>query len=357
MTAVNNAVRMTVTLQEAADLIVSNPETRFLLRGEPGIGKSSLLKAITEKSGLPGVYVDVPNLDLGDVCMPIPNHETRTMQYYPNARFGLHTGKPVVICLDEFSKGMDPVKNMLHPLLEISSARLGDVPVPKGTIIFLTGNLDSDGVGDSILAHTQMRIVELEISKPTAPEWLPWANANGIHPTIRAWVERTPFALASYRDGDQAGNPYIFFPNKVQGACVTLRTLEMASNIVKNRGGYGANALMAALTGAVGSAAAHSIASFIRHFDALPKWADIMDDPTAAKMPDDSGAIAVMVFTMIDRITTSDELTKCIQYMKRTEEEWQSILCLSLARDEKRQKMAFRCAEYAQWLAKNQDLL
>jgi len=34
----------TITLKQAASLIRSNPETRFLLRGEPGIGKSSLLE-------------------------------------------------------------------------------------------------------------------------------------------------------------------------------------------------------------------------------------------------------------------------------------------------------------------------
>jgi Mg-chelatase subunit ChlI len=36
----------TVTLKQAVNLICTNPEIRFMLRGEPGIGKSSMLKAI-----------------------------------------------------------------------------------------------------------------------------------------------------------------------------------------------------------------------------------------------------------------------------------------------------------------------
>jgi MoxR-like ATPase len=116
-----------ITLKQAATLIATNPETRFLLQGEPGIGKSSLLKAIADQLGYEYAYIDVPNMDLGDIAMPVIDHDTKTTRYYPNARFKVHEGKPVVIMLDEFSKGADPVKNMLHPMLEKANPRLGDV--------------------------------------------------------------------------------------------------------------------------------------------------------------------------------------------------------------------------------------
>lgn len=248
--------RITVTLNQAADLILACPNNRFMLQGEPGIGKSSIIKIIQEKTGYAACYIDVPNMDLGDIAMPIIDHETKTTKYYPNARFQFHLGKPVIAMLDEFSKGADPVKNMLHPVLEVVNPRLGDVPVPPGSIIFMTGNLSSDGVGDGLKAHTKMRITVVEISKPTAKEWLVWAMENGISPVVMAWVDRNPHALASYRDGDQQGNQYIFMPNTVQGAVVTPRTLELASNIIKMRSSFDHAALQAALTGTVGAPAA-----------------------------------------------------------------------------------------------------
>ena len=104
-----------ITLKQAANLIRTNPTTRFLLQGEPGIGKSSLLESIANGLGYDYAYIDVPNMDLGDIAMPVIDHETKTTRYYPNARFGIHTGKPMVIMLYEFTKGADPVKNMLHP--------------------------------------------------------------------------------------------------------------------------------------------------------------------------------------------------------------------------------------------------
>ncbi len=73
-----------ITLKQAAGLIKSNPETRFLLQGEPGIGKSSLLEDIANGLGYDYAYIDVPNMDLGDIAMPVIDHDTRTTRYYPN---------------------------------------------------------------------------------------------------------------------------------------------------------------------------------------------------------------------------------------------------------------------------------
>jgi hypothetical protein len=207
----------TVNHKQAAALILANPNVRYMLRGEPGVGKSMIAEAIAEATGYDLSMVDVPNLDLGDVAMPVIDHSEKVTRYYPNARFGLTTGKPVVICLDEFTKGADPVKNMLHPMLEVFRPRLGDLAIPEGSIIFMTGNMDTDGVGDGLAQHTRQRVVELVMRKPNATEWLQWAAANGIHPVVMAWVDRYPQALASYLDG--ANNELHLSPCQPAGQC------------------------------------------------------------------------------------------------------------------------------------------
>ena len=206
----------TVTLKQASTLIKTNPETRFLLQGEPGIGKSSILESIANDLGYDHAYIDVPNMDLGDIAMPVVDHETKTTRYYPNARFKIHEGNPLVIMLDEFTKGAEPVKNMLHPMLEKANPRLGDKPLPKDgprqTIVFLTGNLSSDGVGDSLKAHSRNRIVPLTVSKPTAEQWIEWGIDRGIEPEVLAWVNQYPHALARSLDAGEGDNPDIYTP-------------------------------------------------------------------------------------------------------------------------------------------------
>lgn len=349
-----------ITLKQAASLIKTNPETRFLLQGEPGIGKSSLLEQVAGDLGYEYAYIDVPNMDLGDTAMPVMDHETRTTRYYPNARFKLHEGKPLVIMLDEFTKGADPVKNMLHPMLEKANPRLGDIPLPKDgprqTIVFLTGNLTTDGVGDSLKAHSRNRLVPVTISKPTAEEWIEWGINKGIEAEVLAWVNQYPHALASYTDAAQGDNPYIYNPKKSQQAFVSPRSLETASNIVRTRKLNDADSVIAALTGAVGEAAARDMQAYIEFADQLPTWESTVKDPKNTKLPSSPGACAIVVFGAISRVT-KDTINPFMEYLQRFDPEWQAVFAINIARTPSKQSVAFSAKAFAEWVAKNQDLL
>ena len=346
----------TVTLDQAETLIRTNPDTRFMLRGEPGIGKSWMLKSIADKLGYDYAYIDVPNMDLGDIAMPVIDHETRTTRYYPNARFGLHTGKPMVIMLDEFSKGADPVKNMLHPILEKANPRLGDVPIPPETIVFLTGNLATDGVGDSLKSHTLNRIVPIQVQKPDADQWVGWAMNNGVEAEVIAWVSRYPHVLASYTDPSQADNPYIFNPKRPQNAFVSPRSLVTASNIVRSRGSNHQDAVIAALTGAIGEAGARDMQAYLEFSDQLPTWEQTIEHPDTTKIPTDPGACAIIVFGAIARIT-KENITPFMKYLERMSAEWQAVFAINIAKAQGKQQIAFSCKAFSDWVAKNQDLL
>lgn len=347
----------TVSLDEAAALILAVPQNRFHLMGEPGIGKSSLLESISAKTGMDYAYIDVPNMDLGDIAMPVVDHETRTTKYYPNARFKLEQGKPVIIMLDEYSKGADPVKNMLHPLFEVVNPRLGDVPVPRGSYVFSTGNLSSDGVGDGMKAHTKARLTKLVVRKPNAEQWLAWANnTNRIDPTVCAWVDRYPQVLASYLDGGQGDNPYIFNPRTVQDAFVCPRTLELASNIVRQRSHFSPDAMIAALTGVIGESGARDMQAFVAYADQLPSKKQITDDPDNAPVPTQPGACAVVAYSLISA-AEKDNFSQFMKYICRFSAEWQATFCINMARNTSKQAIAFGNKDFSRWVADNQDLL
>ena len=346
----------TITLKQAAQLIKSNPETRFLLQGEPGIGKSSLLENLAESLGYEHAYIDVPNMDLGDIAMPVIDHETKTTRYYPNARFKVHEGKPVIVMLDEFTKGADPVKNMLHPMLEKANPRLGDLPLNKDCIVFLTGNLTTDGVGDNLKAHSRNRLVPVTISKPSSEEWLEWAIPNGISPEVCAWVHQYPHALASYTDPAQGDNPYIYNPRKTQTAFVSPRSLATASSIVNTRKELDQDTVIAALSGAIGEVAARDLQAYIEFSDQLPTWEATIKDPKGTKIPTSPGACAIVVFGAISRVE-KDTITPFMDYLQRFDAEWQAVFAINIAKTPSKQSIAFSCKAFADWVAKNQDLL
>ncbi len=345
-----------ITLKQAANLIRTNPETRFLLQGEPGIGKSSLLENIANGLGYEYAYIDVPNMDLGDIAMPVIDHETKTAHYSPNARFKIHEGKPLVIMLDEFTKGADPVKNMLHPMLEKANPRLGDIPLAKDTIVFLTGNLTTDGVGDSLKAHSRNRLVPVTIQKPSAEEWIEWGINKGIEPEVLAWVNQYPLVLASYTDPAQGDNPYIYNPRKPMNAFVSPRSLETASNIVRTRKENDPDTVIAALSGAIGESGARDMQAYIEFADQLPTWESTIKDPKHTKIPTSPGACAIVVFGAISRIT-KESITPFMEYLGRFEPEWQAVFAINIAKTPSKQSIAFSCKAFADWVAKNQDLL
>ena len=347
----------TVSLKQAAAAIGAVPENVFELKGEPGIGKSQLLLTLARMYPDHNVaYIDVPNMDLGDIAMPVVDHETKTTRYYPNSRFRLTEGKPVIIMLDEFSKGADPVKNMLHPLLEVYP-RLGDVPLPPGSIVFTTGNLSSDGVGDNVKAHTTNRLSRLHVRKPTAEEWLEWAvSSDKIDGAVMAFVKYYPHIMASYLDEGQEDNPYIFNPKKQQHAYASPRSLERASNIIRQRDKFDSDTLIAALSGTVGEATARDMEASIAYADQLPSWENITKNPKSAPIPDSTGACAVLIYGAIAKIT-KETITPFMGYLERFEPEWQATFITNVAKNPDKQQIAFSSSAFRDWLQKNQDLL
>jgi len=153
-------------------------------QGEPGIGKSSMLKVLAQTyPDYEIAYIDCTLLDLGDFALPytvqvqnkdgVWKDDLKVTKFAPNARFKFHSDKPVIIMLDEIGKAMKAVKNVLLTLM--LEGRIGDNYAPKGSIVFGTTNLLSDGVGDMLEAHARNRIALVTVRKPDADEWIEWA--------------------------------------------------------------------------------------------------------------------------------------------------------------------------------------
>jgi len=350
----------TVSLKQAAKLVGTVRNNRFMLEGEPGIGKSSLMGALAEMyPDYHLAYIDVPNMDLGDICMPVICHETKTTKYYPNARFGIHTGKPSIIMLDEMSKGSPPVINMLHPLLEAHNPRLGDLPLHPDSIVFMTGNLSTDGVGDNMKAHTLNRVSRVRVRKPRFSEWAEWAIGNGIEPIVIAAASQFEGDwFASYLDyaADAIPKDFVAFnPRMPTQSCVSGRSLERASNIIKHRESFDSDSLIAALSGTIGEKASRDLEAYIAFADQLPTWESIIKSPMTTPIPDGAGACALVAFNAIAKVE-KDTITPFMDYISRFSPEWQACFAINIAKSP-RQKIAFGCAAFSAWVAKNEDLL
>lgn len=349
-----------MSLNEAAQLIAAIGTTNtVLLKGEKGIGKSSIMKVLPEYlgAGYEYAYFDMGNKSEGDTAIPFPDKERKVMEFFINTALKLHTGRPVVIMLDEFGKAPRSIQNMMHTLLEVDNKRIQDTMLPEGSIVFLTTNLSEEGLGDTLLDHSIDRLTVVEVRKSTAEEWLPWAAENGIHPALMAWVDQTPTVLASFRDDDfDIDNPYVYNPKRVQGKFITPRSLELASNVIWAKDKISHNALTCALVGTIGSAGANDIASFLAYQDEIPTRESIINTPESAAIPSSVGAIVTLLFNL-ERAVDAETITPIMKYVGRLEAEHQAVFCTTLARSKSKQPIAFRNKAFTDWARDNQDIL
>ena len=350
-------IRMTteVSLAEAEEAILAfGNQNAIHLVGEPGVGKTAMFERIVAKTGFRGVYIDTPNTELGDIGIPMPNHETKTTALYPNDHWGFHTGEPLVIFIDEFTKPSSmAVQNMLHPLL--NERRIGGCRQHPDTIIVTAGNNSTDGVGDMLKAHSLNRITVVPVRKPTSEEWIEWGAVNGIAAEALAWVKAYPHALASYRDAGQAENPYIFNPKTPQKSFVSPRSLHRASNILTKRHLVTRNMLIAGLTGTIGEAAARDLIAYVEVADSLPTWDEIMADPKGAKLPTSPAALNIMAYGAMQRIERNN-IGKWFEYLKRTPKELQSVFCLSTSKNDEKKNILLTSGAFVEWMRQNQYL-
>ena len=372
MTSTKVNFQETLTIAQLRTLVpLIAKDLTVVIQSEPGCGKSSLLSMIAADNGdkwrspkdgtsISGdkydyIYVDCPVKDMSDIGMTIPNHTTRQLEYYVSSLFNLDDPKPKYIMLDELLKAPKLLQVIFTRMMLEKMA--GDRALPEGSGIIATSNNSSDGVGDSMLAHAGNRVCLIRMAKPTPMEWLAWATENHISRPIRAAVAMFPRFLASYTQGDQDDNPYIFKPSSTSLSFVSPRSLAKADVIVKHRDALGDHTTMTALAGTIGIAAAKDLAAFLSLERSLPDFADILKRPDEIKVPDSISAQLMLMFQAVDVLDSQDDLTDFMKFVERIpSEEVQSVFFTMLIRSQRTIKLARKNSAISVWAQKNHEL-
>jgi hypothetical protein len=355
-----------ISINDAYLLVKTLGETNTILFcGEPGIGKSSIHYRLKEEDTATNgagnevyddIYLDWSNIDMGDLFIRAPNRETGELDFYPSSIFRLNSPKPKRIMIDELAKGDKMMQKMAMRLVLEHYA--GDVKLPPGSVVFATTNNFTDGVGDNILAHGGNRMVIVQVQKPTERVWLPWANDNGISSVLRAWVAMNPRCLASYLDGGQDENPFIFSPSKRNLSFVSPRSLAKADNIVRKRDLIGPTLTHAALSGTIGLAAAESLAAFLVMEKQLVSVRDILKSPDTIELPHDTAALLMTMFNAIDIIETQDDLSNFMRFINRVpSSELKAVFFTMLVQSKRTVRLAKSNSEVMTWVKGNIELV
>jgi len=356
----SNVIKMenAITLEEAAVLINTvGKSITVVLKGEPGIGKTTVHKELKTMNGdkYDYIYVDSPTKEMMDIAGSIPNHDSRSLEYYVSELFKMDSPKPKLIMLDEFMKTPKLMQVLFTRLM--LERTVGDRELPEGSIVFATSNHSSDGVGDNMLEHAGNRVMIVNVEKPRAVAWNLWASAKGISRSIRAWVAMNPNCLASYLDGGQDDNPYIFKPNRKMLSFVSPRSLAQVDIVVKNSDKLSSKVVKAGLAGTCGMAFANSFDAFLKMEKELVAVSSILKDPDNIQLPEKPAALFMTMFNAVDTIETQDELSNFMKFVNRIQSEEVQECFFTMALQGRIAKLASRNDAIKAWGVKNLELM
>ena len=324
----NNAQAMyALNLDQIATAIKAGGRKRtVLVQGHMGTGKSTLLKMLAEE--LPdhtACYFDCTTKDLGDISIPKLNtlDGEDYVAYATNEELGVHLDKPIILMVDEYGKANPSVKNaMLRLMLE---RKMGSRELHPDSLIFATTNLGAEGVGDLLPPHARNRMTVVTSRKPTNMEWVAWGINNGIDHSLLGWCKDNPQLFQSFDEvKDPEANPYIYHPKQQRAAFVTPRSLEAASDWLKERHAYDDQTLTSLLMGTVGDRGAMDLMAFVRLADQLPSLESIKNDPANATVPSSASAVCMVVYRALATLE-ANWIDAWMTYMDRLDKEAQGL--------------------------------
>lgn len=318
-------------------LSICSPGLSTVIRGQVGIGKTSMAGIVAERraqlTGKPhSVFVlDCTCADVGDVVIPNMQEVRGTTQvvYAPNAAFGVGQDHPVVVLLDEFGKASKPVQDSLLPV--ILEHRVGHYKLPEGSIVIATTNLVSDGVGDTIQAHSYNRLTCLTMRNPTSEEWRRWAINNDVEPIIIAAAQQFPSFFQMYAEPDAKSNSYIFDPvhHPERNQFVTPRSLVKAGLWLRVRKQLSPNTMIAALSGTIGEAAARDMLTLVTLSDSLASPEEVIKNPATVAVPDKAVGQLILGLNVL-RLGKPSNCNDVVTFVLRLKPEVRAVLASTM---------------------------
>jgi MoxR-like ATPase len=155
-----------------------------LLIGHHGVGKSELLKEAARTLDIGYIVRDLSIMEPVDLVGLPKQVDGRTVYLPPKF---LPTSGQGILAFEELNRSE---KYMKAPCLQLLTARcLNDYVLPPGWLPAAAINpLDQDYDVSELDPALQSRFTQVMVV-PDRTEWLAWANRNGIHPSVIAYVE------------------------------------------------------------------------------------------------------------------------------------------------------------------------
>jgi hypothetical protein len=188
-----------ISTKDAFDIIETMTKSRMtgldtgamLCRGNPGIGKSSIVRQVAKALNIGCVEIHLAQLDRVDIC-GLPSVENGTTKWNIPQFWPTDPESKGIVFFDEITSASPDVQVAAYSIILDRAIPNTNYKLPAGWSIVAAGNLATDRAVvksmSSALANRFMHF-ELEVS---AKDWEIWAVTNDIHPAVTGYINYRP---------------------------------------------------------------------------------------------------------------------------------------------------------------------
>ena len=175
-----------------------------LMRGHPGVGKSSLAQALAKSRGLPLVDIRLAQRDPAELAgVYFPDHERTCLSLYAPDWVRQVCEKPALVFLDEINAAVTRLHQAAAYQIVLEH-RVGPFVFHPDTVVLAAGNLEEDNAIVAQLSSALCnRFVHYTLRVDTDC-WLAWAQANEVDDAIIAYISRHGNSALYCNDGHDA---------------------------------------------------------------------------------------------------------------------------------------------------------
>lgn len=323
--------------KRVAEVLENLFSTRWppFLWGPPGVGKSSVVRAVAAKLNLSLIDLRASLLDPTDL-RGIPTVEGGNARWCPPDFLPRGTNTSGILFLDELNVAPPLVQASLYQLT--LDRRIGEYQLPDGWRIAAAGNRAEDGsVTFRMPAALANRFVHIEF-EADFEDWRNWAVGKDIHPWVVSFLSLRKELLLSLTKTERG------FP--------TPRSWEMVSDILKTVGNH--RTAQDILVGTIGEAAAIEFSGFCDRAISEKAILKILADPENASLPDKLGDLYAVVSYVTFSAKSPGVLEAAGTLLNRLKPEMAVLLLRNLIQKEPRFALQKKTADF---MRRHKDLI
>lgn len=312
-----------------------NAKQSVFVWGQPGIGKSAVIKNIATERGIGFIDLRLSQLDTVDL-RGFPMMKNDRMEFAIPGFLPTDMDSEGIIVLEELNSARPDMQATAYQF--IHDRQIGAYKLPPKWSLIAAGNRDKDnGVTYSMGAPLSSRFVHVDF-EVDFDDWRQWAVANGIAPEITNFISFRPALLNQF--------------DPLKRSFPTPRTWEFVSKLL---GSNVQDRLVEShlIDGSVGPEACAEFRAFLKIYRDLPNPDMVLMNPSKAPVPDDLATLYALCGALAAR-TTESNFGRLIEYCARLRGEFQVLTIKDACM---RNKELAHTAEFADWTVKNFNLL